>query len=187
MLLLRRMFSSAFPRAGGRAPEEVRVLDVRRVTKVTKGGKVLGFTALVVSGNLSGCVGYGYGKALDVPSAVQKALEQSRRTRIFLEQPADVSQATARQTITHAVKAEHCETIVELRPARVNSGIRANRNITAIAQVAGIQDISAKVHGSTNKLNVIKAAFDALKLLETPQDVALRRGVAVFHSDSSSS
>lgn len=171
--MLRRLFSSVPSRFSRpeRVADEVRVLDVRRVTKVTKGGKVLGFTALVVSGNLQGCVGYGYGKALDVPSAVQKAVEQSRRNRIYLED---------RQTITHAAEAKFCQTTVQLRPARLNSGVRADRNVSAIAQVAGIKDLSAKVHGSNCKLNVVKATLDALAQIETPHDVAVRRGVSVF-------
>jgi small subunit ribosomal protein S5 len=171
--MLRRLFSSAPSRFARpeRVQDEVRVLDVRRVTKVTKGGKVLGFTALVVSGNLNGCVGYGYGKALDVPSAVSKAVDQSRRNRIYLEEL---------QTITHSSDAKYCQTTVQLRPARLNSGVRADRNVSAIAQVAGIKDLSAKVHGSNCKLNVVKATFEALGKIESPHDVALRRGVSVY-------
>lgn len=150
--------------------DEIRVLDVRRVTKVTKGGKMLSFAALVVSGNLRGFCGWGYGKAPDVPSAVQKAVEQSKKHRIFIE---DL------QTIPHAVEATVAQTQVQLRPGRDESGVRANRNVTALAQVAGIKNLSAKVHGSTNKVNVVRAAFNALQALEAPEEVAQRRGVLV--------
>lgn len=138
------------------------VIEIRRVTKVTKGGKNLNFRAVVVVGDGKGKCGFGVGKAGEVPEAIRKAVEKARRSMI--EVP------LVGTTIPHDVRAKFGASRVILKPAVKGHGMVAGRTMRALFEVAGIRDITSKCLGSTNPLNVLNATIKALKLLKPKQE-----------------
>ena len=148
-----------------------KMVAVNRVTKVVKGGRVLGFAALTVVGDGDGGVGMGKGKAREVPVAVQKSLEEARR-RMFRV-------SLRNGTLQHAVIGRHGASKVLIQPASEGTGIIAGGPMRAVFEVVGITDVLAKCIGSTNPYNVVRATLDGLKNMRTPAEVAAKRGKRV--------
>jgi small subunit ribosomal protein S5 len=158
----------------GDGPEDglkEKMIAVNRVTKVVKGGRILGFAALTVVGDGDGRVGMGKGKSKEVPAAVQKAMEESRRnmTKVSLKDG----------SIHHKVFGQHGAARVMMGPAPKGTGIIAGGPMRAVFEVVGITDVVAKSHGSTNPYNMVRATFDALRRSTTPSEVAAKRGKSV--------
>ena len=148
-----------------------KMVSVNRVTKVVKGGRILGFAALTVVGDGDGAVGMGKGKAREVPVAVQKALEEARR-RMFRV-------SLRNGTLEHAVIGRHGASKVIMQPASQGTGIIAGGAMRAVFEVAGVHDVLAKCIGSTNPYNVVRATLDGLRRIRTPSEIAAKRGLAV--------
>ena len=148
-----------------------RVVYINRVCKVVKGGTRFALTALVVVGDGNGRVGIGLGKSKEVPAAVQKGMEESRRNMMKVSLKSG--------TIHHSVVGHHGASRVELHPAPKGTGIIAGGPMRAVFEVVGITDIVAKSHGSSNPYNMVRATFDALKNVTTPAEVAAKRGKSV--------
>ena len=148
-----------------------RVVTINRVSKVVKGGRRFSFTALVIAGDGQGMVGVGYGKAKEVPAAIQKGAEEARKN--FFRVPMIAG------TITHPVQGEAAAGIVMLRPAAPGTGVIAGGATRPVLECAGIQDVLSKSLGSDNAINVVHATADALKQLVRPEEVAARRGKSV--------
>ena len=148
-----------------------RVVAINRVSKVVKGGRRFSFTALVIVGDGNGLVGVGYGKAKEVPAAIQKGVEEARKS--FFRVPMIGS------TITHPVQGEAAAGVVMLRPASPGTGVIAGGAARAVLECAGIHDILAKSLGSDNAINVVHATVAALKSLQRPEEVAARRGLPI--------
>ena len=148
-----------------------KMIAVNRVTKVVKGGRILGFAALTVVGDGDGRVGMGKGKAREVPVAVQKAMEQARRNMVKV--------SLRNGTIHHNVVGEHGAARVLMAPAKPGDGIIAGGPMRAVFEVMGVTDIVAKSHGSTNPYNMVRATFDALTRSTTPAEIAAKRGKTV--------
>src|SRR5213076_557269 len=148
-----------------------KMISINRVTKVVKGGRILGFAALTVVGDGDGRVGMGKGKSKEVPAAVQKAMEEARRnmTKVSLKNG----------TIHHNVFGHHGAARVMMAPAPKGTGIIAGGPMRAVFEVMGITDIVAKSHGSTNPYNMVRATLDALRKSTTPGNVAAKRGKSV--------
>ena len=148
-----------------------KMIAVNRVTKVVKGGRILGFAALTVVGDGDGKVGMGKGKSKEVPAAVQKAMEEARRNlaKVHLKNG----------TIHHAVNGHHGAANVMMLPAAKGTGIIAGGPMRAVCEVLGITDVVAKSHGSSNPYNLVRATLDALKNSTTPAEVAAKRGKSV--------
>lgn len=142
-----------------------------RVSKVQKGGRRFSFTALVVMGDKSGKVGVGYGKAKEVPSAIDKAKEQARRTLVTIPMIG--------ATIPHTVIGEHGAARVLLKPAAPGTGVIAGGPVRSVLECAGIKDCLAKILGTNNSLNVVYATLAGLKTLRRPEEVARVRGKSV--------
>jgi small subunit ribosomal protein S5 len=145
-----------------------RVIQINRVAKVVKGGRRFSFTALVVVGDGNGKVGIGYGKAKEVPAAIQKGMESARR--------AMVSIAMAGQTVVHQTTGEHGASRVLVKPAAPGTGVIAGGAVRQILEAAGVKDALAKSLGSPTHLNVAKAAMNALTNQRRPDEVARLRG-----------
>ena len=162
-------------RRGGAADKGVsyieKVVTINRVAKVVKGGRRFSFTALVVVGDGDGTVGVGYGKAKEVPAAIQKAVEEAKKS--FFRVPRVGS------TIPHLVQGEDAAGVVLLRPASPGTGVIAGGPVRAVLECAGIHDVLSKSMGSVNAINIVRGTVDALKKLEEPQAVAARRGKAL--------
>ena len=150
---------------------EEKLVQVNRVAKVVKGGRIFGFTALTVVGDGNGRVGFGRGKAKEVPIAIQKAMENARRSMIEVE--------LNNTTIWYPVKAKHGSANVYMQPASEGTGIIAGGAMRAVLELAGVQNVLAKCYGSTNPVNVVRATINALNEMESPETVALRRGKKV--------
>jgi small subunit ribosomal protein S5 len=148
-----------------------RVVAINRVSKVVKGGRRFNFTALVVVGDGDGNVGIGYGKAKEVPVAISKGVEEAKRS--FFRVP------RIQGTIPHAVQGEAAAGVVFLRPASPGTGVIAGGPVRAVLECAGIHDVLTKSLGSSNAINIVRATVAALKGLESPEDVAIRRGKGV--------
>lgn len=149
-----------------------KLVHINRVAKVVKGGKRFGFAALVVVGDLKGRVGFGHGKAREVPEAIRKATEAARRNLLR------VPLRDAR-TLHHDSEGRHGAGRVVVRSAPPGTGIIAGGAMRAVFEMLGVQDVVAKSLGSTNPYNVVRATFDALKGQENPRGVAARRNLKV--------
>lgn len=149
-----------------------KLVGVRRVAKTVKGGRRMAFGALVVVGDESGRVGFGQGKAKEVPDAVRKATDEAKRTmvRVPLRQG---------RTIHHDVEGRFGATRVIIKPAVPGTGIIAGGPMRAIFEAMGIKDVVAKAMGSTNPFNLIRATFAAFASIETPRSIAAKRGIKV--------
>jgi len=152
-----------------------KVVHIRRVAKVTKGGKRFHFTALVVIGNSDGIVGFGLGKSNQVPDAIRKAIDKAKKRLVKINRKD--------RTIQHEVLGEHASTKVIIIPATPGTGVIAGGAVRAVVDLAGIQDILTKVLGSTNPLNVVEAVVNGLSLVMTPDDVAKIRGKDIKELD----
>lgn len=148
-----------------------KLISIKRVAKVVKGGRLFGFSALTVVGDGDGKVGIGRGKAREVPVAVQKAMENARRNmiKVSLKGP----------TLHHAVVARHGAAKVVIRPASEGTGIIAGGAMRAVFEVTGVQDVLAKCIGSRNSVNVVRATLNGLLLMHSPAEVAAKRGKSV--------
>ena len=148
-----------------------KMIAVNRVTKVVKGGCILGFAALTVVGDGDGRIGMGKGKSREVPVSVQKAMDQARRA---------MEKVPLRNgTIFHAVEGHHGASRVMLHPAPEGTGVIAGGPMRAIFDVMGIRNIVAKSHGSSNPYNMVRATLDALSKLRSPSEIAAKRGKTV--------
>lgn len=148
-----------------------KMIAVNRVTKVVKGGRILGFAALTVVGDGDGRIGMGKGKSREVPVSVQKAMDQARRA---------MEKVPLRNgTIFHAVEGHHGASRVMLHPAPEGTGVIAGGPMRAIFDVMGIRNIVAKSHGSSNPYNMVRATLDALSKLRSPSEIAAKRGKTI--------
>ncbi len=154
---------------------EEKVVDIRRVAKVTKGGKRFHFTAMTVVGNGNGIVGYGLGKSNEVPNAIKKGTDKARKNLIKV--------SLHGSTIPHEVSCESSSSRVVLLPAAPGTGVISGGPVRAVADLAGISDILSKVVGSRNPINVVAATIKALSQLTLPEQVALEREKEVSDLD----
>lgn len=150
---------------------EEKLVQVNRVAKVVKGGRIFGFTALTVVGDGNGKVGFGRGKAKEVPIAIQKAMENARRSMVDVE--------LNNTTIWYPIKAKHNSANVYMQPASEGTGIIAGGAMRAVLEVSGVQNVLSKCYGSTNPINVVRATINALTEMNSPESVAAKRGLSV--------
>ena len=148
-----------------------KLVQVNRVAKVVKGGRIFGFTALTVVGDGNGRVGFGRGKAREVPAAIQKAMEQARRNMITVELNGT--------TLQYPIKARHGASKVYMQPASEGTGVIAGGAMRAVLEIAGVHNVLAKCYGSTNPVNVVRATINGLASMTSPEDVAAKRGKSV--------
>jgi len=148
-----------------------KMISVNRVTKVVKGGRVLGFAALTVVGDGDGGIGMGKGKAREVPVAVQKAMEEARRKLFKVK--------LKNGTLHHAVTGRHGSATVLMQPASEGTGIIAGGPMRAVFDVMGVRNVLAKCFGSTNPYNVVRATLQGLQAMNTPAEIAAKRGKTV--------
>ena len=148
-----------------------KLVAVNRVTKVVKGGRQFAFTALVVVGDGKGRVGYGYGKAKEVPVAIQKAMDQAKKTMVRIDLNQD--------TLQHPIIGKHGAAKVYMQPASEGTGIIAGGAMRAVFEVLGVKDVLAKCMGTRNAGNVIRATINGLKAMNSPQYIAAKRGKSV--------
>ncbi len=149
-----------------------KLVHINRVAKVVKGGRRFGFAALVVVGDQKGRVGFGHGKAREVPEAIRKATDAAKRNLIKVP-------LREGRTLHHDVKGRHGAGKVLLRAAPPGTGIIAGGPMRAVFETLGVQDVVAKSQGSSNPYNMVRATFDALKAEDSPRGVAARRGKKV--------
>lgn len=152
-----------------------KIVHIRRVAKVTKGGKRFHFTALAVVGNSDGIVGAGLGKSNEVPDAIRKAIEKAKKSLIKVQRHGN--------TIPHAVVSEHISSRVKLMPAAPGTGVIAGGAVRAVVELSGIHDILSKVVGSRNPLNVVMAVILGLSGLKLPEHIASLRDKEVADLD----
>ena len=145
-----------------------KLIQVNRVAKVVKGGRIFGFTALTAVGDGNGRVGFGRGKAREVPQAIQKAMEAARRNMISVKLDGG--------TLQYPVKARHGASNIYMQPASEGTGVIAGGAMRAILELAGVHNVLAKCYGSTNPVNVVRATFKGLKHMCSPEEVAEKRG-----------
>ena len=148
-----------------------KLITVNRVAKVVKGGRQFGFTALTVVGDGNGRVGFGYGKAREVPAAIQKAMEKARNSMVQVK--------LSGHTLQYPLSASHGASKVFMQPASEGTGIIAGGAMRAVFEVLGVHDVLAKSIGSRNPINVVRATIRGLAGMRSPEDVAARRGRTV--------
>jgi small subunit ribosomal protein S5 len=148
-----------------------KLVSVNRVAKVVKGGRQFGFTALTVVGDGKGKVGFGYGKAREVPAAIQKAMQAARRNL----QPIPLR----KDTLHYAKSGSHGATRVYMQPASDGTGIIAGGAMRAVFECAGVRNVLAKSYGSRNPINVVRATMNALQDMRSPDAIAAKRGKAL--------
>lgn len=163
------MSKDELQQSGGEMIEKL--VQVNRVAKVVKGGRIFGFTALTVVGDGNGKVGFGRGKAREVPAAIQKAMDSARRNMISVQ--------LNNGTIQYPLTARHSGSKVYMQPASEGTGVIAGGAMRAVLEVAGVHNILAKCYGSTNPVNVVRATYKGLKQMSSPEDVAAKRGKSV--------
>lgn len=155
----------------GEGELQEKLVQVNRVAKVVKGGRIFGFTALTVVGDGKGKVGFGRGKAREVPTAIQKAMEQAKRNMITVQLDGD--------TLQYPVKARHGASKVYMQPASQGTGIIAGGAMRAVLEIVGVHNVLAKCYGSTNPVNVVRATVNGLREMRSPEQVAAKRGKSV--------
>lgn len=148
-----------------------KMISVNRVTKVVKGGRILGFAALTVVGDGKGGIGMGKGKSKEVPLAVQKAMDEARRRMVKVN--------LINGTLHHAVIGQHGAARVYMQPASEGTGIIAGGSMRAIFEVMGVHNILAKCLGSTNPYNIVRATLDGLSKVQSPAVIAAKRGKSI--------
>ncbi|MFD1382620.1 30S ribosomal protein S5 [Rhodanobacter aciditrophus] len=148
-----------------------KLVQVNRVAKVVKGGRIFSFTALTVVGDGNGKVGFGRGKAREVPQAIQKAMEQARRNMVTVALDGD--------TLQYPVKAAHGASKVYMQPASQGTGVIAGGAMRAVLEIAGVHNVLAKCYGSTNPVNVVRATIKGLADMRAPEQIAAKRGKSV--------
>ena len=148
-----------------------KLVAVNRVAKVVKGGRQFGFTALTVIGDGNGKIGFGYGKAKEVPLAIQKAMEKAKRSMVKVP--------IINGTIHYSLVGRHGAARVYMQPASEGTGIIAGGAMRAVFEVLGVQDVVAKSIGSSNPYNMVRATIDALSKIDSPRQVAARRNKKV--------
>lgn len=155
------------------ATEELqeKLVAVNRVAKVVKGGRQFGFTALTVVGDGAGRVGYGYGKARELPLAIQKAMQAARKNLRTLR--------LKNETLQYELQGRHGATRVFMQPASDGTGIIAGGAMRAVFECAGVRNVLAKSYGSRNPINVVRATLNALTKMRSPQEIAAKRGRSV--------
>ncbi len=157
---------------GSNAPEfNEKLVAVNRVAKTVKGGRQFTFTALTVVGDGEGRVGYGYGKAKEVPLAISKAMDKARKNMVSVHLDGG--------TIQHKSVGTHGATRVFMRPASDGTGVIAGGAMRAVFEVSGVHNVLAKIYGSRNPINVVKATVNALAEMRNPETVAAKRGKTV--------
>ncbi|MFN4291697.1 MAG: 30S ribosomal protein S5 [Permianibacter sp.] len=149
-----------------------KLVAVNRVAKVVKGGRIFSFTALTVVGDGQGRIGYGRGKAREVPAAIAKAMEQAKRNMVRVE-------LKDGHTLQHPVKANHGASTVFMQPASQGTGIIAGGAMRAVFEVLGVKNVLAKSYGSTNAVNVVRATVKALTDMSSAEAIAAKRGKTV--------
>jgi small subunit ribosomal protein S5 len=164
-------FQPRGPSEGSEDGLKEKMIAVNRVTKVVKGGRILGFAALTVVGDGDGRIGMGKGKSKEVPVAVTKAMQDARRNMIKV--------SLKNGTIQHKVIGEHGASRVLMAPAKPGDGIIAGGPMRAVFEVLGVTDIVCKSLGSSNPYNLVRATLDALKHTSTPAEIAAKRGMTV--------
>ena len=148
-----------------------KLIAVNRVSKVVKGGRIFSFTALTVVGDGNGRVGFGYGKAREVPAVIQKDMEKARRNIVTVDLNGN--------TLQHPIKGRHSGSKVYMQPASEGTGIIAGGAMRAVLEVSGVQNVLSKCYGSTNPINVVRATINALTEMNSPESVAAKRGLSV--------
>lgn len=155
-----------------KGPElQEKLVQVNRVAKVVKGGRIFGFTALTVVGDGEGRVGFGRGKAREVPIAIQKAMDAARKNMVNVPLKGT--------TLQYPITARHGGSKVYMQPASDGTGIIAGGAMRAVLEVAGVQNVLAKCYGSTNPVNVVRATINGLNAMQSPDSVAAKRGKSV--------
>ncbi|MGB8693157.1 MAG: 30S ribosomal protein S5 [Steroidobacteraceae bacterium] len=145
-----------------------KLVAVNRTAKVVKGGRQFGFTALTVVGDGAGRVGFGFGKAREVPVAISKAMAQARKNLVNV--------SLSNDTLHYAVKGEHGATRIFMQPASSGTGVIAGGGMRAVLECAGVRNVLAKSYGSRNPINVVRATVKALAKVRSPDDIAAKRG-----------
>ncbi len=145
-----------------------RLVAVNRVAKVVKGGRQFGFAALTVVGDGKGKIGFGYGKAKEVPVAIQKAMDQARRNTTDVNLKGN--------TLWHATKAKHSGSRVYMQPAYEGTGVIAGGAMRAVFDVVGVENVLAKSQGSNNPINLVRATIKGLQQMTSPESIAAKRG-----------
>jgi small subunit ribosomal protein S5 len=148
-----------------------RLVAVNRVSKVVKGGRQFSFTALTVVGDGNGKIGFGYGKAKEVPIAIQKAMDKARKNIIQV----DLKEGT----LWHPIKAKHSGSKVYMQPASDGTGVIAGGAMRAVFDVVGVHNVLAKSQGSNNPQNLVRATINGLKNITSPDSIAAKRGKTV--------
>ena len=145
-----------------------KLVAVNRTAKVVKGGRQFGFTALTVVGDGAGRVGFGFGKAREVPVAISKAMTQARKNLVNV--------SLSNDTLHYAVNGTHGATRVFMQPASTGTGVIAGGGMRAVLECAGVRNVLAKSYGSRNPVNVVRATIKALAAIRSPDDIAAKRG-----------